>query len=140
MKNLINVFVLIVIIFLIPQNVSAETLKGEIGFSRKWGSGWLDLSKMMDFHKDDRLIMKLGGTAEKVLVRLLAKGISPDSTSGITGDTIIIPPNRIVELQLDSDYDNIIQISVHGKSNPWGLFNLGIKNGHATLLTCELNN
>ena len=138
MKKSIVTLLLVVMVFLInPQDIVAETLKGEMGSSRKWGSGWLDLSGMVNFQKGDRLELQIGGTAKKVLVRLLAKGVSPDSPSGIVGGPINVPSNRIVELRLDSDYESIIQISVHGHSNPWGLYDLGAENGPATLLKVD---
>ena len=92
----------------------------------------------MSFQKGDKLRLQIGGTAKKILVRLLARGISPDTPSGIVGGSLNVPANRIVEIKLDSDYKNIIQISVHGHSRPWNLYNLGAQNGPATLLKCEV--
>lgn len=118
----------------------AETkfLDGEIGSSSRWGSGWLDLATTTNFMRGDRLRLKIGGTADKILVRLLPKGGSPDSSVGIIGGAIIVPENRIVEVVLDTDRKEIIQISVHGGPNPWGKFPLGGGNGPATLETAEL--
>jgi hypothetical protein len=59
-------------------------LDGEIGSSSQWGSGWLNLASPRDFVKGDRLRLRVGGTAEKILVRLLAKGMSPDSSLGFS--------------------------------------------------------
>jgi hypothetical protein len=139
MKILFKCFLLVIFIFSMNyRDFAAETLKGEIGASSRWGSGWLDLSTMMDFQKGDKLKLHIGGTAKKILVRLLTRGKAPDSPSGIVGGALNVPANRIVELQLDSDYKNIIQISVHGHSRPWNLYDLGPQNGPATLLKCEL--
>ena len=139
MKDLIKNLLLVFIVFTMnSQNLAAETLQGELGVSSRWGSGWLDLSRMMDFKEEDKLRLQIGGTAEKILVRLLGRGISPDSPSGIVGGAIDVPTNRIVELKLDTDYNNIIQISVHGHSSPWNLYDLGAQNGPATLLKAEL--
>jgi len=124
------------------QSDSTETgvqfLVGETGFSSQWGSGWIDLPTPTDFAAGDRLRLKIGGTASKIVVRLLQKGISPESSTGMLGGAIPVPENRIVEVALDTDRKGIIQISVHGGSNPWGKFPLGGNNGPATLETAEL--
>jgi hypothetical protein len=112
---------------------SCKPIVGETGSSSRWGSGWLDLSTTTDFLKGDRLRLSIGGTAEKILVRLLAKGQSPDSSAGIIGAAITVPKSRIVEVTLESPQKAIIQISVHGGPNPWGKFPLGGGNGPATV-------
>jgi len=121
---------------------SAETknmsLAGDIGASAKWGSGWIDLAPAVDFLQGDRLRIKVGRTAGKILVRLLAKGQYPDSSDGIIGGTTVVPKSRIVEVRLDSPKKGIIQISIHGGPNPWGKFPLGGANGPATLETVDL--
>lgn len=114
-------------------NASTKLLVGETGFSSRWGSGWLDLATVTDFEKGHRLRLTIGGTAKNILVRLLAKGQFPDSSSGIVGGTVTVPQNRVVEVELQTDRKNIIQISVHGGPNPWGRFPLGGGNGPATI-------
>lgn len=114
------------------------TLNGQIGSSSKWGSGWLNLTPATDFAKGDLFQLKIGGTSNKILVRLLAKGQSSDSSVGIIGDAITVPKNRIVKIKLDSAQKGIIQISVHGGPNPWGKFPLGGANGPATLEAVKL--
>lgn len=113
-------------------------LAGEIGSSSHWGSGWLDLATVTDFAAGDVLRLRIGGTASKVLVRLLPEGKFPDSTVGIVGGAVTVPENRIVEVVLDEDRKGIIQISVHGGPNPWGGFPLGGGNGPATLEAARL--
>lgn len=115
----------------------SEPLQGTIGSSSQWGSGWLDLSSMTDFQRGDRLFLKIGGTAEKIIVRLLTQGTDPNSSSGIDGGIVDIPENRQVEIMLQSNHSNVIQISVHGGANPWGLYSLGGGNGPAKLLGAE---
>ncbi|MBZ0193240.1 MAG: hypothetical protein K8F34_16330 [Candidatus Kuenenia stuttgartiensis] len=115
-----------------------QLLAGEIGSSSRWGSGWLDLAAITDFAKGDRLRLQIGGTANKVLVRLLPEGRFPDSSVGIVGGAVTVPENRIVEVVLDEDRKGIIQISVHGGPNPWGRFRLGGGNGPATLDAARL--
>lgn len=115
-----------------------QLLAGEIGSSARWGSGWLDLATVRDFVAGDVLRLRIGGTARKILVRLLPEGEFPDSSVGIIGGVVTVPENRIVEVVLDNDRKNIIQISVHGGPNPWGRFPLGGGNGPATLESATL--
>lgn len=116
----------------------STVLKGRIGASSRWGSGWIDLASARDFAKDDVLQLKIGGTAKSILVRLIAKGQSPDSANGIIGVGVNVPDDRIIKIKLSSAYYNIVQISVHGGSNPWGKYPLGESNGPATLEVAEL--
>jgi hypothetical protein len=115
-----------------------KLLAGEIGSSSRWGSGWIDLATTTDFAKGDRLRLKIGGTAAKILVRLLPKGVSPDSPQGIISGVITVPENRIIEVVLATDRKGIVQISVHGGPNPWGRYPLGGGNGPATIEAAEL--
>ena len=115
-----------------------QLLVGETGSSSRWGSGWLDLATTTDFARGERLRLRIGGTASKILVRLLTKGKPPDSSVGIVGGAITVPKDRIAEVLLDTDRKDIIQISVHGGPNPWGRFPLGGSNGPATLEAVEL--
>ena len=131
-------FVLAVFVLAVSPVASAQPLAGPIGLSSQWGSGWLDLATPTDFRKGDRLRLKIGGTADKIVVRLLPKGNSPDSPVGVIGGAITVPPNRIVEVSLKSDKKGIIQISVHGGPNPWGRYPLGRGNGAAALKVAEL--
>jgi hypothetical protein len=107
-------------------------LAGDAGSSSQWGSGWFDLASPRDFPKGERIQLHVGGTAEKILVRLLAKGMSPDSSRGLLGGTISVPEDRIVEVTVDVDRKSVTQISVHGGPNPWSK-PLGQTNGPATL-------
>lgn len=122
----------------IQSKPEVKLLAGEIGSSPRWGSGWLDLVTPTDFSKGDRLRLRIGGTASKILVRLLPEGKFPDSSVGIMNGPITVPENRIVEVVLDMDRKDIIQISVHGGPNPWGNFPLGGGNGPAILEAAEL--
>jgi len=121
-----------------PPASRGEVLRGTFGASDHWGSGWLDLKSSKDFKKGDTLRIKVGGTAKKILVRLLARGEDPNLPVGILGAAREVPGNRTVEVKLDSDYKDIVQISVHGGPNPWGQFPLGGGNGPATIESVEL--
>jgi hypothetical protein len=115
---------------------AGETLLGTPGVSKRWGSGWVDLNKAVDLKKGDRLRLKIGGTAKKILVRLLSDLDRADEPEGIVGDTRSVPANRLVEVVLDADYLSVKQISVHGNPRAWS-WSLGGDNGPATLESVE---
>ncbi|MCK5140143.1 MAG: hypothetical protein KAQ85_09905 [Thermodesulfovibrionia bacterium] len=138
MKRLsIGVILIFIITLIFIHEVYSEPLKGEFGKSSKWGSGWLDLSEKKNFKKGDKFKLEIGGKAKKIVVRLLPKGVDQNSSSGIDGGVVKVPKNRIVKIKLKENHRNVVQISVHGGSNPWGLFPLGEKNGSAILLSAE---
>ena len=91
----------------------------------------------MDFKRGDKLRLRVGGTATKILVRLLSRGTDPNEPIGIVGGIVDVPKDRTVEIDLNTNFNDVVQISVHGGSNPWGLYSLGQGNGPATLLSCE---
>lgn len=101
-----------------------------------WSAGWVDLSTITDFKRGEKLRLRVGGTAENILVRLLPKGSLPDSAVGIDGGVVRVPKNRIVEVVLKQDHRNIVQISVHGSQKAWQ-YNLGGGNGLVTLDNVE---
>lgn len=114
-----------------------QTLGGTIGASKHFGSGWIDLAKVANFHRGDMLRLRVGGTAEQIVVRLAAKGDDPNDPAGVDGGMKTVPPNRIVVVTLEDNHENVKQISVHGGPNPWGVYNLGPKNGPATLQSVQ---
>jgi len=113
-------------------------LQGRIGHSTQWGSGWLDLTVVRDFKQGDKLRLKVGGSAKKIVVRLLSEDDSPDDPAGVDGGPIEVPQNGMVDKTLLENHSKVKQISVHGNENPWGQFPLGGGNGPATLLGAEL--
>jgi hypothetical protein len=115
-----------------------HSLPGNVGYSSHWDSGWLDLVKVTSFHEGDKLKLKIGGTATKIVVRLLEKGASPDEPVGIDGGIVDVPKSKVVEIALQDDHTDVTQISVHGGINPFGLYPLGGGNGPAALLSAEL--
>jgi hypothetical protein len=130
---------LIVLTFLLlcVRAISAEHLEGRIGMSKDWGSGWIDLRATADFQRGDRLKIVVGGTAKKILLRFLPKGIDPNTPSGIDGGPRQVPSSRVIDVVLESDHRQVVQISVHGGPNPWNLIPLGEDNGPATLVSVE---
>jgi hypothetical protein len=120
-----------------PKASDAVRQIGSIGISEQWGAGWIEL-RPTDFRAGDILRLRVGGTAQRILVRLLARSQDPDSPVGILDDAISVPASRIVEVRLRRDYPGTVQISVHGRANPWGLYELGASNGPANLLSVDL--
>ncbi|MGA2902749.1 MAG: hypothetical protein ABSD98_02885 [Candidatus Korobacteraceae bacterium] len=131
------VFLAILYLLALPGAANAQALAGATGASSQWGSGWLDLGPPVDFTKGDRLKLLIGGTATKVVVRLLPKGASPDMSVGIVLGVIDVPRSRIVEITIPEERKQVVQISVHGGPNPWGRFPLGGGNGPATIESAE---
>lgn len=115
----------------------AQSLAGPIDSSSRWGSGWMDLAPPVDFQKGEKLKVQVGGTAKKVLVRLLPASASADSEAGVLGGAMDVPETRMLEVPLAQPHKQIKQISVHGGPNPWGKFPLGGGNGSATIVSVE---
>ena len=112
-------------------------LQGTTGASDEWGSGWIDLEQRMSFSAGDSLKLEIGGTAKRILVRILKEGQSPDSKVGIIADSngyvkFEVSQDRIIKLRLANDFANVKQISVHGGPSPWDI-SLGAQNGPAEL-------
>jgi hypothetical protein len=124
--------------FLVSRTAFSLELKGVVGASPRWLSGWIDLAAPTDFRVGDRLRLRIGGTAEKIVVRLLPADQFPDSPIGIIAGALRVPPSRIVEIVLTSPQHRVVQISVHGGQNPWGLYPLGDNNGPATVEAAEV--
>jgi hypothetical protein len=112
-------------------------LAGRTGASPTWKSGWLDLAAPTDFKQGETLKLTIGGTAKRVVVRLLVKGGDHDAPEGVVATGIAVPDNRILKLVLPSDFLQTVQISVHGGPNPFNQFPLGSGNGAATLVSVE---
>jgi hypothetical protein len=95
------------------------------------------LAPPMDFTKGDKLRVTVGGTAKKIVVRLLPKNQSPDSSAGVVGGPIDVPSTRVIEVILTGDRKQVAQISVHGGPNPCNEYDLGGNNGPATIKVVE---
>lgn len=115
------------------QHSMSQTLNGKIGFSSQWNSGWMDLKSPTDFKKGDSLDIFVGGTAHRVVLRLLSESDDPNSPSGIVGRTHTVNSNGEIQVCLNRDFQSVIQISVHGGESPWDVYPLGSNNGPATL-------
>jgi hypothetical protein len=121
--------------------VSAEgtsvRLIGKTGRSPDRNAGYIDLSPPVDFQKGDKLRISVGGTASRVVVRLLPRGFAPTEHDIIVEQKGEVSKSRTVDVVLTSDYKDIVQISVHGGPSPWNEFPLGEDNGPAMLLQVE---
>ena len=117
-----------------PQ--TGEVLRGVVGKDLHWGSGWIDLAPT-NFFKGDQLQLSVGGTAKKVVVRLLEDPLRADSSEGVVG-VFAVGQDRVVRVPIDADRRGIRQLSVHGGPNPWGQYDLGQGNGPATLSGVEV--
>lgn len=114
----------------------AEDLAGTHGVSNRWGSGWINLQQTTDFSKGDRIRLKVGGSATRVLVRFLTDLELADEPLGIDGGVQNVPDSRVVDLTLTTSHPGTRQISVHGGHRAWD-WSLGGDNGPATLETAE---
>lgn len=111
-------------------------IPGTPGADPRYGSGFLDLASLATFAQGEKLRLRIGGTAEKVVVRLLPAGQNPSEAVGII-DTFAVPKDRVLVLTLESEHPNVRQVSVHGGPRPWDLYDLGGGNGPATLLSAD---
>jgi hypothetical protein len=115
-----------------------DQLEGKPGISPA-GSGWFDLKQSITFSRGETLRLTVGGTAKKVVVRLLPSGADPNQPIGVVGGLRDVPADRMLEVKLSVDHQNIKQVSVHGGSEPlWeGHFHPPSNNGPATLAAVE---
>ncbi len=137
MKKFSVIILGVICILLSAFSVSAESIPGAIGSSTRWAVGWIDLDKITDFKKGDRLKITVGGTAKKILIRFLPKGADPNDPTGIDDGPRQVPDSRVLEVTLESDHTGIMQISAHGGQNPFGIYSLGEDNGLASLVNIE---
>jgi hypothetical protein len=133
-----SILLVAVAIDILRAQSPGTTLRGTSESSPTWGSGWLNLTPPIDFRKGERLRLTLGGSATRVVVRLLPKDSQPDTTDGVIPSVMSVPKTRVIEVVIPNDSPQVKQISVHGGSNPWGQFPLGNKNGSATIVKAEL--
>jgi hypothetical protein len=121
-----------IVIFMIATSAYSQPLHGHFGWSAHWGSGWIDLDTPVDFRQGEKIELRVGGTATKVLVRFLRKGDGPEDPNGIDGGIVDVQKDRTIVLTLEDEHPSTIQISVHGGAHPWQ-YDLGGGNGPATL-------
>lgn len=138
MLNVVKLFLMLLFVSQMTMAQDFVPLKGKIGKSVEWGSGWIDLEQRKNFTAGDSLRLEVGGTAKKILVRILREGQDSNSQVGIISDKnghirFELPKKRIIKFKLTNDFAEVKQISVHGGPNPWNI-DLGAGNGPATLI------
>jgi hypothetical protein len=118
--------------------VAAEPLVGttDSAAGDRWQASWLDLKPPLSFKKGERLLIKVEGSAENVLVRFLPSGSSPSSSDGIEGSTRKVPVAKTLDVKIERDHPNVKQISVHGGREAWGR-PLGGNNGDVRIISIE---
>ena len=137
MRRIITVLILVAVLA-IAAIASAEQLTGKIDSAAgpNWQSSWIDLPRAINFRHGEKLKIKLRGSAENIIVRLLPSGVHPTSSAGILGGIRKMPKDGILQIQLPEDRNNVVQISVHGGQKAWDI-SLGSKNGPVTLVDVE---
>lgn len=113
-----------------------QALGCSYGWSDQWGSGWCDIQPPMNLVDGSCIKLSIGGTANKVLVRVLRDGENPNVAIGLLGDPLSVPKDRKIIIKLGRTYSNVVQISVHGGRKPWNI-SLGNNNGPAKLDLAE---
>jgi hypothetical protein len=111
-----------------------KPIEGTPGSDSRYGSGFIDLTPVVDFMHGEKLKLQIGGSAKKVVLRMLPAGANPNEPVGIVG-TFAVPSGGVLIVTLDAEHPHTKQISVHGGPNPWGMYPLGGSNGAATLET-----
>jgi hypothetical protein len=81
------------------------------------------------------LKITVGGSAKKILVRLLKDGQSAEQPNGVLGK-YDVPSGRVLEVPIAAKKSGITQISVHGSPRAW-TYSLGASNGPATIEDIE---
>ena len=134
---LVTIGTVLVLCLALCVQAKAEAITGTTGAAPQWGSGWMVLTPPMDFYKGEKLRLTVGGSAKKIVVRLLPRTQSPETSAGVIGGPVDVPSTRIVEITVPQDRKEVSQISVHGGPNPWNEYYLEGDNGAATITSVE---
>lgn len=136
-KSFLLLVVFIVVLF-IERNIMGQPLDCLFGSSSRWGSGWCDFEHPINLTKGTCLRLSIGGTARRVLIRILRAGEDPNEPVGLLQGCLpfTVPNNRKIIIKLEKTYSNVVQISVHGGRRAWQCY-LGNNNGPAILLMVE---
>jgi len=119
----------------VEESIKEYVAKGDAAGDR-WQSSWFNLKTPMSFKKSERLLIKVEGGAENVLVRLLPRNSSPNSFDGIEGTVRKVPAGKVLDVKLERDHPNVKQISVHAGREAWGV-PLGGNNGTVRIVSIE---
>lgn len=83
-----------------------------------WAASWLALDQPQDFGREERLCLRLDGSAD-VVVRLLPKDREANQPVGIDGGIRTVADDGVLEVTLVTDHRDTIQISVHSGAGAW---------------------
>jgi hypothetical protein len=121
-----------------PQLATAQTLSGQTGSGSGtgWQASWLDLKPPLSFKNGETLRIKLEGTAENFMLRLLPATSQPSSSDGLEGQVRKVPVSGTVDVKLERDHPTVKQISVHAGPEAWEK-PLGPNNGNVKLISVE---
>lgn len=116
----------------------AETLAGQpgSGSGAGWQASWIDLKPNQSFKQGETLRVRVEGTAENFLFRLLPATSQPSSSDGIEGPIRKLPKSGSLDIKLERDHPNVKQISAHGGPEAWGKA-LGPNNGSVSIVSVE---
>lgn len=131
-KGTLLLYLVFLFVSICSPPVSAQSIDGQNGSSPKWGSGWLDLRQPTTFESGTCLRLSIGGSASRIIIRLLRVDDDPNQAVGIIGERWNVPTSRELVVRLSQRFPNVKQISVHGNPHPWH-YDLGSRNGPATL-------
>ncbi len=139
LKTVRNTLKVLVIFSIAPSNLLAQTVvvACQPGSSPHWKSGWCDFASPVEFKQGERLRLAIGGSAKKIIVRLLPKGADPNTTIGVFPTFLTVPQSRLVDFTIPHNAPNTVQISVHGGPNPFGQYPINAGNGPATISGVE---
>jgi hypothetical protein len=110
-----------------------QNLSGTLGDSKAYYSGYLNLITPLTLKQDDTLVIRLGGTARRVKVRLLQNLADSDQPVGMLDSTFQVPASKIIVVPVQYSVTSVRQISVHGGPNPFGRYPLMEGNGPAII-------
>lgn len=97
---------------------------------------WLQLASPLNLASGERLRLLVEGSARRIAVRLLPRGASPDSPTGLIG-AYDVPEDGVVMVALPRAAAHTVQVSVHGLQRPFGLLEFPRDNGPATLISAD---
>jgi hypothetical protein len=116
----------------------AETVAGQPGSGSGpgWQASWLDLKPNQSFKQGETLRVRVEGTAENFLFRLLPATSPPSSSDGIEGPIRKVPKSGSLDIKLERDHPNVKQVSAHAGPEAWGKA-LGPNNGSISIVSVE---
>src|SRR5438309_3625158 len=78
-----------------------KRIQGTPGKDSRYGAGYIDLRPTITFGQGEKLRLRIGETAKRVVVRLLPSGADPAEAVGVLG-TFDVPTDRLLVLTLDA--------------------------------------